>query len=187
MPQRTKVILSPEQLQMERDIKRLNERINEIAKAYGTNSYSYNKYYSAIVANVPAKFRRTSKHGIIQISRSKEYLQTATSPKTARTMSRLLGLKTKGQLRQSAKKSLLDENVEKLTAKQIEQRMKEIDEINIFIEENQDMFYVENYSDTTQKALAVKGRKKTYGELYQIVDEYKKMDKKKYKDMFEGM
>ena len=187
MPAKPKTVMSSEQLQMERDIKRINERINEIAKAFGTDSYTYNKYYSAIKSTVPEKFRKTSKHGVVQLSRSKEFIATASTPKTQRTMERLTGMKTKGQIRKQARMSLKEEGNKKPTSKEIEERMRDIDKIHKFVENNREMFYVENYSEETQDTIHIKGRKKTYNELKNIVSEYESMDVREYKDIFEEL
>lgn len=166
---RTKdVPLTPEQLQLEKDVKRINERINEIAKMYGTESEAYNKWYSAIKTTVPERYRKMSKHGIIQIARSKEFYQSAGSESTKNTISRLLGLKTRGQLRKEAKKSLQEEGVIKPSVSQIAQRQKDIDRVQAFVADHSDMFYNESAKDIAK----IRGRKKTYGELLEIIRRY---------------
>lgn len=171
MAQRTKTVpLTPEQAQLERDIKRLNERINEIAKFYGTQSYSYNKYYAAVKMAIPEKFRRTSKHGIIQISRSKEFIQTASSYKTQSSMKRLLGMKTLGQLKKDAAASLKAEGMLKATSAIVAQRAKAIDFLMGFVEEHSDMFYLGGKE--AKDIIHIKGRKKTYSELLQLARLY---------------
>ena len=174
MAQRTKTVpLTPEQLQLERDIKRLNERINEIAKFYGTNSYSYNKYYAAVKMAVPERYRRTSKHGIIQLSRSKEFIISASSsPKMQRNMIRLLGMKTLGQLKKEAAASLKAEGMLKATTAIIEQRAKAIDFLMGFVEEHSDMFYLG--SKEAKEIIHIKGRRKSYDELLQLARLYQK-------------
>ena len=172
MAPRTKAVpLTPEQLQLEKDIKRLNERINEIAKFYGTESYSYNKYYSAVKMAIPEKFRRTSKHGVIQISRSKEFIQTA-SYKTQSSMKRLLGMKTLGQLKKEAAASLKAEGMAKATKALVQQRAQAIDFLMGYIEEHSDMFYLGGKE--AKDIIHIKGRKKTYSELLQLARLYQK-------------
>lgn len=171
MAPRTKAVpLTPEQLQMEKDIKRLNERINEIAKFYGTESYAYNKYYAAVKMSIPEKFRRTSKHGVIQISRSKEFIQTASSYKTQSSMKRLLGMKTAGQLKKEAAETLKAEGMAKATKALVEQRAMAIDFLSAFIEEHTDMFYMSRKD--AKSIIHIKGRKKTYSELLQLARLY---------------
>lgn len=170
MAPRTKAVpLTPEQLQMEKDIKRINERINEIAKLYGTESYAYNKWYSAVKSTIPERYRKTSKHGIIQLSRSKEFIQTASSAKTQESMRRLLGLKTVGKLRKEAKAAVKEEG-KKLTPENISQFMEMIDKVNKFIEEHSEMFYLED--KRAQDIAHIKTRKKSYKELGELVQIY---------------
>ena len=170
MAPRTKTVpLTPEQLQMEKDIKRLNERINEIAKKYGTESYAYNKWYSAIKSSIPERYRKTSRHGIIQLSRSKEFIQTASSAKTQESMRRLLGLKTVGKLRKEAKTALKEEG-KKLTPENVSQFMELIDKVNKFVEEHSEMFYLED--KRAQDIAHIKTRKKKYKELGELIQIY---------------
>lgn len=173
MAPRTKAVpLTPEQLQLEKDIKRINERINEIAKFYGTNSYAYNKYYSAVKMAIPERYRRTSTHGIIQISRSKEFIQTASSVKTQASIKRLLGMKTLGQLKKAAKESLKQEGILKSTKAVIEERAKAIDFLMAYVEEHSDMFYLGGKE--AKDIIHIKGRKKSYDELLQLARLYQK-------------
>lgn len=176
MAPRTKAVpLTPEQLQMEKDIKRLNERINEIAKMYGTDSYVYNKWYSAIKSTIPQRFRRESVHGVIQLSRSKEFIMTASSARTQESMKRILGLKTVGKLRKEARATLKGEG-RKATPESVSKRMKEIDIVNQYVEEHHDMFYLEN--QRAQDIAHIKERRKTFGELIELRQIYDKSDKK---------
>lgn len=170
MAPRTKAVsLTPEQLQLEKDIKRINERINEIAKKYGTESYAFNKWYSAMKSTIPERFRKTSKHGIIQLSRSKEFIMTASSARTQESMKRLLGLKTVGKLRKEARATLKGEGG-KATPESVSKRMKEIDKVNKFVEENSEMFYLED--KRAQDIAHIKTRKKSYKELGELVQIY---------------
>ena len=184
---KTQTIMTPEQKAFERDIKRINERINEIAKTYGTESVSYQKYYSTIKSTVPEKYRKVSKHGIIQLSRSKEFISSISTTKTQRINARLLGMKTKGQLRKEARQSLKEEGTKKPTPEEIELRMKEIDRVNKYVLEHSEMFYEVNYSEETHDMIHIRGRRKTYGELTHIVNEFDKMEEHKFQDVFEGL
>lgn len=181
---KTQTIMTPEQKAFERDIKRINERINEIAKTYGTESVSYQKYYSTIKSTVPEKYRKTSKHGIIQLSRSKEFISTISTTKTQRINARLLGMKTKGQLRKEARQSLKEEGTKKPTPEEVERRMKEIDRVKKYVEEHSEMFYEINYKEETKDVIHTRGRKKTYAELNALVTEFESMDEHKYQDVF---
>lgn len=199
--------MTNEQLQLEKDVKRINERINEIAKKYGTGSFAYNKYYSAVVMGLPSRFRRFSKNGIVQLSRSKEFYETVNDPETQQAITRLLGLKTSGQLRKAAKKSLLDEERAKVkvinqnrkingmallpmpkqpTESQIKQREIDIDEVNEFVADNRAMFYMSASKEVNQ-LIHTKGRRKTYGEMIQIIHAYQKGGGMDSRNLFEGL
>lgn len=181
--------LTPAQLQLEKDVKRINERINEIAKFYGTESYAYDQWYSTLVLSIPEKYRRTSPHGIVQISRSKEFYQSALRKKTKMGIQRLLGMKTKGQLMKEAKESLKKEENKKPSRFEIEDRAKVIDEVNNYVSKNEDMFYQPKES-VVYEIIHLKGRKKSYDEIKQIIDEYERRKKKDgglFSDPFEGL
>lgn len=180
--------LTPSQQQLEKDVKRINERINEIAKVFGTESYAYNQWYATLKLSVPEKYRTTSKHGIIQIARSKEFYQSSLKKKTKMGIKRLLGMKTRGALIKEAKQSLKDEGVKKPTRFEVLDRAKVIDEVNLFVSEHEDMFYLPATS-TVYDTIHIKGRKKNYKELKKIVDEYKKRlkDGGLFSDPFEGL
>lgn len=181
--------LTPSQLQLEKDVKRINERINEIAKTFGTQSYAYNQWYATLVLSIPEKYRFTTKQGVIHISRSKEFYKTALKKKTKMGIQRLLGMKTKGELMKEAKESLKKEGNKKLSRTEIEDRAKIIDEVNTFVSENEDMFYQPKES-VVYDIIHISGRKKTYTELKQIIDEYRKRLKEKgglFSDPFEGL
>ena len=189
MAKRSPSKLTPSQQQLEKDVKRINERINEIAKTFGTESYAYNQWYSTLKLSVPEKYRTTSKHGIIQIARSKEFYQSSLKKKTKMGIKRLLGMKTKGELMKEAKESLKKEGNKKPSRAEIEDRAKVIDEVNKFVSENEDMFY-QPKSSVAYNIIHITGRKKTYAELKQIMDEYRKRLKESggiFSDPFEGL
>lgn len=180
--------LTPSQLQLEKDVKRINERINEIAKTFGTQSYAYDQWYSTLKLSIPEKYRTTSKHGIIQIARSKEFYQSSLIKKTKMGIQRLLGMKTKGQLMKEAKESLKKEGNKKPSRLEVEDRALAIDLVNVFAKANEDMFYLPKDSPAYE-IIHLKGRKKTYKELLEIIDEYnrRKESGKLGIDPFEGL
>lgn len=182
--------LTPSQLQVEKDVKRINERINEVAKAFGTDSFAYNQWYSALKLALPEKYRQTSKHGIIQVKRSKELYLQSEQMKIAQGIKRLLGMKTKGELMKEAKKSLIEEGEKKPTRQDIQEQAKKIDLVNTFVSEHEDMFYIEKKgNEEVYDIIHTRGRKKTYDELKKIIDAYNKAKGagKMFKDIFAGL
>lgn len=176
MARKKAIPLTAEQKQLEKDVKRINERINEVAKLVGTNSYAYNQWYSAIKSVIPGKYRATSKHGIMQIARNKDFYRTANQKKTIQAVQRLLGMKTAGQLKKQAKQSLKDEGTKKPTTQEIEDRVKAIDETNSFVNDNRDMFYIDPKKSKRAYDIAhIKGRRKSYDEMEELISIYKKI------------
>lgn len=173
MARRKAIPLTAEQKQLEKDVKRINERINEVAKLVGTNSYAYNKWYSAIKSVIPGKYRATSKHGIMQIARNKDFYRTANRKKTKQAIQRLLGMKTAGQLKKEAKQTLKDEGTKKPTAQDIERRTSIIDTANLFVSSHHDMFYISKEKSQRAHDIAhIKGRRKTYEEIDELITIY---------------
>lgn len=180
--------LTPGQKQLEKDVKRINERINEVAKLFGTDSHTYNKWYAAVKSVIPEQYRRTSKHGIIQIARSKDFYRSSNTKRTKQAIQRLLGTKTMGQLKEEATKSLEALGVKKPTKKAIEERVKLIDKVNLFVSENEDMFYIDD--PVMQRIAHIRGRRKTYEELNIIIDRYNELMGRgiaQTTDIFEGL
>ena len=98
-------------------------------------------------------------------------------------------MKTKGELMKEAKESLKKEGNKKPSRAEIEDRAKVIDEVNTFVSENEDMFY-QPKSSVAYNIIHITGRKKTYSEIKQIIDEYKKQLKQSgglFSDPFEGL
>lgn len=185
---RKKQKLTKTQAQLQKDIKRINQRITDIAKTFGTDSYAYNQYYSAVKTSLPEAFRRTTSKGLIAVSRSKEFLETSRTKATKQAIQRLLGLKTKGQLLKEAKETLKKEGLKKPTKEEITQRATLIDKMQTFVSEHSEMFYL---SDPRASTIAhIKGRRKTYDELLEIVEIYEREtggDVPLDIDLFEGL
>lgn len=199
MPRTKAVPLTSEQLQLLKDVKRINERIADIAREYGTESRTYNKYYSAVKSSIPERFRRTQEtHDAsgaviptISISRSKEFLRTASSWKTQSSISRLLGMKTKGKLYKEARKDLKEAGNKKPTKEEVQERAKLIDRVIEYVEDHSSMFYIPPEQSARASEIAhTTGRKKTYEELDELVNIYKKQvnaGNVPVKDVFEGL
>lgn len=190
MAKRTKAQpLTPEQAQLLKDVKRINERINEIAKRFGTESFAYNQYYSMIVTTFPERFRRIDEKGLIKISRSNAFLATAGSWKTTTGIQRALAQKTVGQLRKEARKSLKNEGVRNPSQELVSNRMKAIDQVSDYVESHHDMFYIEG-NETASNIIHIRERRKTYGELttlIQIYEELKDSGELVTGDLFDGV
>ena len=144
-------------------IKRINERTNEIAKLYGTQSKIYGDYVSRISSLFNEGEYRESKHGIIQLSRSKSFYEK---------LERVEQLPTMGQMLKKARASLIEDNGEgyKLPRFSVIERAKDMDYIRMNIEENIDFLYTFKEGEQIKEKLRMKG-KKSYDELKSIIDE----------------
>lgn len=174
-------------IQIEKDVKRINERINEVVKALGTESKAYNDYVSRIKSLIPGKYQRIDKDGLIKLSRSKEFYKTFDQERTQRAFEQLLKVPTMGNIKKEAKKALKEEGKKKPTKADIDDMAKKIDFTEKFIEENQEMFYVEYSQNELNETIHTTGRKKTYSELYKIAEAYKQNKYGEKIDPFEGL
>lgn len=174
-------------IQIEKDVKRINERINEVVKALGTDSKAYNDYVSRIKSLIPGKYQRVDKDGLIKISRSKELYKTFDTEKTQRAFEQILKVPTIGNIKKEAKKALKEEGNKKPTQADINDMAKKIDFTEKFIEENQEMFYVEYSQEELNESIHTTGRKKTYSELYKIAEAYRQNKYGERKDPFEDL
>ena len=189
-------------IQIEKDVKRINERINEVVKALGTDSKAYNDYVSRIKSLIPGKYQRVDKDGLIKISRSKELYKTFNTEKTQRAFEQILKVDTIGNKRKEAKKALIEEAKQALleegienptkeqlkpSKEQINEMVQKIDEVEKFVDENREMFYVEYTNEDINDTIGIKGRRKTYSELYSIVEAYQENKFGERKDPFEDL
>ena len=149
-------------------IKRINERTNEIAKLYGTESKIYGDYVSRISSLFKEGEYRESKHGIIQLSRSKSFYENVNVEK----LERVEQLPTMGQMLKKARASLIEDNGVGYNPPRFSviERAKDMDYIRMNIEENIDFLYSFKEGESIKEKLRTKG-KKSYEELKSIIDE----------------
>ena len=72
------------------------------------------------------------------------------------------------------------------TETQIKQREIDIDEVNEFVADNRAMFYMSASKEVNQ-LIHTKGRRKTYGEMIQIIHAYQKGGGMDSRNLFEGL
>lgn len=196
--------LTPEQL--EKDVKRLNERINEVVKLLGSGSEAYNRYVAKMKALLPSEYVRVDKDGLVKIARSKKLYKRAGDEKIERAFEQLLKVPTAGQIKAKAKRVIMSDRkkkaeeeaikksedvtpdyvgvgngamVQKPTRQEVEEKARQIDRVEKFVTDNQEMFYVEYKNKKFNKLVHSKG-KRTYDELDDLIKEY---NKKKYKNI----
>ena len=196
--------LTPKQL--EKDVKRLNERINEVVKLLGSDSEAYNRYVSKMKALLPERFVRVDKYGLVKIARTKELYNQAGDEKIQRAFQQLLKVPTAGNVKANARSVIINERKKRersgseaqsgamvyqpgrITKEEIETKAKQIDEIDKFVSDNQDMFYVEYSNSELNKIINTKGQgRRSYDELQEIIDAYKRSEWQARRDIFSDL
>lgn len=99
--------LTPQQL--EKDVKRINERINEVVKLLGSNSEAYHKYVAKLKSLLPSQYVRVDKDGLFKIARKKELYQQAGDEKIQRAFQQILKTPTAGEIKRHAKTVIKEE------------------------------------------------------------------------------
>lgn len=202
--------LTPQQL--EKDVKRINERINEVVKLLGSDSEAYHKYISKIKSLLPSQYVRVDKDGLVKIARKKELYQQAGNENIQRAFEQILKTPTAGQIRKQARAVLKEEkkNAARLglpsisigdiadsspeaqrapitiTKDEIDQFAKLIDKISGFVADNNDMFYVA-YKDPKMNEMIHRKGKRTYSELNAIITAYQDHQYQESTSVFEDI
>ena len=202
--------LTPQQL--EKDVKRINERINEVVKLLGADSEAYQKYVARLKSLLPSQFVRVDKDGLFKIARKKELYNRAGDEKIQRAFEQILKTPTAGDIKKNARRVIKEERKKKLqedqeraralpevpgeefpdlppeyqglgngamikeplkpTQAEIIDKAKQMDRVEKFVSDNQEMFYVTFKNTEINDIIHIRGRKKTYAELQKIIDEY---------------
>lgn len=95
--------------QLEKDVKRINERINEVAKLLGSDSEAYNKYVARLKSLLPSKYVTIDKDGLYKIKRAKELYQRSGEEKIERAFQQILKVPTAGEIRREARRVIKEE------------------------------------------------------------------------------
>lgn len=170
-----------------KDIKRLNQRIVQVAKSYGKESPLYMEYEIKLKKIFPSEQININKRGEIQLSRSKQFYNTTSGEyvqrvqKTTRTVS---------ELRKQARESLKVEipKGEKITEEMIQQRIKDRWEVEENLQSALDSLYGRE-DEMAQKAIETMRKKgeKSYVELKSVIDQSKNTTQIGIRNLFEGM
>ena len=170
-----------------KDIKRLNQRIVQVAKSYGKESPLYMEYETKVKKIFPSEQININKRGEIQLSRSKQFYNTASGEyvqrvqKTTRTVS---------ELRKQARESIKAEipKGEKITEEMIQQRIKDRWEVEENLNSALDSLYGRE-DEMAQKAIETMRKKgeKSYGELKSVIDQSKNTTQIGIRNLFEGL
>ena len=170
-----------------KDIKRLNQRIVQLAKSFGKDSPLYMEYETKLKKIFPSEQININKRGEIQLSRSKQFYNTTSGEyvqrvqKTTRTVS---------ELRKQARESIKVEipKGEKITEEMIRQRIKDRWEVEENLQIALDSLYGRE-DDMAQKAIETMRKKgeKSYEELKSVIDQSKNTTQIGIRNLFEGL
>ena len=97
--------------QLEKDVKRINERINEASKLLGSDSEAYNKYVARLKSLLPSKYVTIDRDGLYKIKRSKELYSRSGEDKIERAFQQILKVPTAGAIRKEARRVIKEERV----------------------------------------------------------------------------
>lgn len=170
-----------------KDIKRLNQRIVQVAKSYGKESPLYMEYETKLKKIFPSEQININKRGEIQLSRSKQFYNTTSGEyvqrvqKTTRTVS---------ELRKQARESIKQEipKGEKITEKMIQQRIRDRWEVEENLNSALDSLYGRE-DEMAQKAIETMRKKgeKSYEELKSVIEQSKNTTQIGIRNLFEGL
>ena len=170
-----------------KDIKRLNQRIVQVAKSFGKESPLYMEYETKLKKIFPSEQININKRGEIQLSRSKQFYNTTSGEyvqrvqKTTRTVS---------ELRKQARESIKVEipKGEKITEEMIQQRIKDRWEVEETLQSALDSLYGRE-DEMAQKAIETMRKKgeKSYEELKSVIDQSKNTTQIGIRNLFEGL
>ena len=170
-----------------KDIKRLNQRIVQVAKSFGKDSPLYMEYETKLKKIFPSEQININKRGEIQLSRSKQFYNTTSGEyvqrvqKTTRTVS---------ELRKQARESIKVEipKGEKITEEMILQRIKDRWEVEENLQSALDSLYGRE-DEMAQKAIETMRKKgeKSYEELKSVINQSKNTTQIGIRNLFEGL
>lgn len=170
-----------------KDIKRLNQRIVQVAKSYGKESPLYMEYETKLKKIFPSEQINVNKRGEVQLSRSKQFYNATSGEyvqrvqKTTRTVS---------ELRKQARESIKVEipKGEKITEEMIQQRIRDRWEVEENLNSALDSLYGRE-DEMAQKAIETMRKKgeKSYDELKSVIEQSKNTNQIGIRNLFEGL
>ena len=170
-----------------KDIKRLNQRIVQVAKSYGKESPLYMEYETKLKKIFPSEQININKRGEIQLSRSKQFYNTTSGEYVQRVQKTT---RTVAELRKQARESIKAEipKGEKITEEMIQQRIKDRWEVEENLNSALDSLYGRE-DEMAQKAIETMRKKgeKSYEELKSVIDQSKNTTQIGIRNLFEGL
>lgn len=168
-------------------IKRLNQRIVQVAKSFGKESPLYMEYETKLKKIFPSEQININKRGEIQLSRSKQFYNTTSGEYVQRVQKTT---RTVAELRKQARESIKAEipKGEKITEEMIQQRIKDRWEVEENLNSALDSLYGRE-DEMAQKAIETMRKKgeKSYEELKSVIDQSKNTTQIGIRNLFEGL
>lgn len=170
-----------------KDIKRLNQRIVQVAKSYGKESPLYMEYETKLKKIFPSEQININKRGEIQLSRSKQFYNTTSGEYVQRVQKTT---RTVAELRKQARESIKAEipKGEKIKEEMIQQRIKDRWEVEENLNSALDSLYGRE-DEMAQKAIETMRKKgeKSYEELKSVIYQSKNTTQIGIRNLFEGL
>ena len=169
-----------------KDIKRLNQRIVQVAKSFGKESPLYMEYENKLSRIFPKEQINVNRRGELQLSRSKKYFNPSSHEYVQRVQK---STKTVAEVRKQARQSLRSDIPKgtKITNEMIQQRIRDRWEVERKLQGALDLLYgrEDEVAQNVIDRMKQKGDK-SYAMLKGVISESKNTDIS-IKNMFEGL
>lgn len=169
-----------------KDIKRLNQRIVQVAKSFGKESPLYMEYETKLTKIFPKEQINVNRRGEVQLSRSKKYFNPSSHEYVQRVQK---STKTVAEVRKQARQSLRSDIPKgtKITNEMIQQRIRDRWEVERNLQGALDLLYgrEDELAQNVIDRMKQKGNK-SYAMLKDVISESKNTDIS-IKNMFEGL
>lgn len=169
-----------------KDIKRLNQRIVQVAKSFGKESPLYMEYENKLSRIFPKEQINVNRRGELQLSRSKKYFNPTSHEYVQRVQK---STKTVAEVRKQARQSLRSDIPKgtKITNEMIQQRIRDRWEVERNLQGALDLLYgrEDELAQNVIDRMKQKGNK-SYAMLTSVISESKNTDIS-IKNMFEGL
>ena len=149
-------------------IKRINERIADIARTFGTQSNIYKEYESRIVTLFPTG-HHYSKKGHISLSHGKKVVG---NPETDKKLLSIDVLPTKGEIVKRSKQRLKDKGIERPTIQEVKNEVERKERVENLINDNLDLAYALQSDASNDLIDYLRNSEKEYDEIEEKIDAF---------------
>lgn len=153
---------------MVKRIKRINERIADIARTFGTQSNIYNEYESRIVTLFPTSYHY-SKKGYISLSHGKKVVG---NPDTDKKLMSIEVLPTKGEIVKRSKKRLKDKGILNPKIEDVKREVERKDRVENLINDNLDLAYAIKSQEADAFIDYMRQSEKDYDEMEEKIGDF---------------